>query len=57
MAPEYGATCGFFPIDKETIDYLNITGRDKKLIKIVETMQKNKRYGEMVVKKLITIKV
>jgi aconitate hydratase len=28
MAPEYGATCGFFPIDAETINYLNFTGRD-----------------------------
>ena len=27
MAPEYGATCGFFPIDSETLDYLRITGR------------------------------
>ena len=29
MAPEYGATCGFFPIDDETIDYSTITGRDR----------------------------
>ena len=43
MAPEYGATCGFFPIDKETLDYLNITGRDKKLIKIVETYAKKQK--------------
>ncbi len=43
MAPEYGATCGFFPIDKETIDYLNITGRDKKLIKIVENYAKKQK--------------
>jgi len=28
MAPEYGATCGFFPIDQRTIDYLTTTGRD-----------------------------
>ena len=28
MAPEYGATCGFFPIDERTIDYLKLTGRD-----------------------------
>jgi aconitate hydratase len=27
MAPEYGATMGYFPIDKKTIDYLNLTGR------------------------------
>ena len=28
MAPEYGATCGFFPIDQRTIEYLELTGRD-----------------------------
>ncbi len=36
MAPEYGATCGFFPIDKETIRYLNFTGRDAHRAKLVE---------------------
>ncbi|AQX20666.1 aconitate hydratase AcnA [Bartonella sp. WD16.2] len=36
MAPEYGATCGFFPIDKETIRYLNMTGRDESRIALVE---------------------
>ena len=30
MAPEYGATCGFFPIDDRTIEYLRLTGRDLK---------------------------
>ena len=40
MAPEYGATCGFFPIDGETIKYLNLTGRDKKLIDLVENYAK-----------------
>ena len=29
MAPEYGATCGFFPVDEETLDYLLLTGRSK----------------------------
>jgi aconitate hydratase len=33
MAPEYGATCGFFPIDNETIKYLNFTARDQNRIK------------------------
>ena len=28
MAPEYGATCGFFPVDRETLKYLKPTGRD-----------------------------
>ncbi len=36
MAPEYGATCGFFAIDKETLNYLRLTGRDESLIAIVE---------------------
>jgi aconitate hydratase len=36
MAPEYGATCGFFPIDKETIRYLNFTGRDPHRVKLVK---------------------
>ncbi|WP_340148860.1 aconitate hydratase AcnA [uncultured Sneathiella sp.] len=40
MAPEYGATCGFFPIDAETINYLNFTARDPKRVKLVETYAK-----------------
>ncbi len=36
MAPEYGATCGFFPIDQETINYLRLTGRDEQTIALVE---------------------
>ena len=36
MAPEYGATCGFFPIDQETLTYLALTGRDAARIKLVE---------------------
>ena len=40
MAPEYGATCGFFPIDKETIRYLNFTGRDAHRAKLVEEYAK-----------------
>jgi aconitate hydratase len=40
MAPEYGATCGFFPIDKETIRYLNFTGRDPHRVKLVEAYAK-----------------
>jgi aconitate hydratase len=37
MAPEYGATCGFFPVDKITLDYLHLSGRDESRIKLVET--------------------
>lgn len=40
MAPEYGATCGFFPIDKETIKYLELTGRDQHTINLVEAYAK-----------------
>jgi aconitate hydratase len=36
MAPEYGATCGFFPIDQRTIDYLELTGRDPNRIALVK---------------------
>lgn len=40
MAPEYGATCGFFPIDQETIRFLTLTGRDAERIKLVEAYAK-----------------
>ncbi len=40
MAPEYGATCGFFPIDGETIRYLTTTGRDQDRIALVEAYAK-----------------
>ncbi len=40
MAPEYGATCGFFPIDDETLRYLRATGRDEDRIALVETYAK-----------------
>jgi len=40
MAPEYGATCGFFPIDEETLKYLKFSGRDELTVKIVENYAK-----------------
>ncbi|MGL9762219.1 MAG: aconitate hydratase AcnA [Wolbachia sp.] len=40
MAPEYGATCGFFPIDQKTLDYLSLTGRPEELIKLVKVYAK-----------------
>ena len=40
MAPEYGATCGFFPIDEETLKYLKFSGRDDLTLKIVEEYAK-----------------
>ncbi|MCE9558698.1 MAG: aconitate hydratase AcnA [Armatimonadetes bacterium] len=36
MAPEYGATCGFFPVDKETLRYLRVSGREESLIQLTE---------------------
>ena len=40
MSPEYGATCGFFPVDAETIRYLTITARDPARVKLVEAYAK-----------------
>jgi aconitate hydratase len=40
MAPEYGATCGFFPIDGEVLNYLRFTGRDEHRVKVVEEYAK-----------------
>ena len=40
MAPEYGATCGFFPIDEETLKYLKFSGRNDETVKIVEEYAK-----------------
>jgi aconitate hydratase len=37
MSPEYGATCGFFPVDDETLKYLRLTGRDGERLALVET--------------------
>ena len=40
MAPEYGATCGFFPIDKMTLQYMHTTGKDPEQLKIIESYSK-----------------
>jgi aconitate hydratase len=40
MAPEYGATCGFFPVDQEALNYLTISGRDEARIALVEQYSK-----------------
>jgi aconitate hydratase len=40
MAPEYGATCGFFPVDGVTLDYMRLSGRDEHRIKVVEAYAK-----------------
>lgn len=42
MAPEYGATCGFFPVDEVTLDYLRLTGRSEEQVTLVKTyLEKN----------------
>ncbi|MEB0005604.1 aconitate hydratase AcnA [Pseudomonas sp. MH9.2] len=40
MAPEYGATCGFFPVDDVTLDYLRLSGRPTETVKLVEAYSK-----------------
>ena len=40
MAPEYGATCGIFPVDEETIRYLELSGRDAEQVQLVESYAK-----------------
>ena len=40
MAPEYGATCGFFPIDTKTIDYMKLSGRNAETVALVEAYAK-----------------
>jgi aconitate hydratase len=40
MAPEYGATCGYFPIDQETLNYLHLSGREQEQIDLVEQYAK-----------------
>ena len=40
MAPEYGATCGFFPIDDKTLDYMRLTGRPDETVALVEAYAK-----------------
>jgi aconitate hydratase len=43
MSPEYGATCGFFPVDERTIEYLRLTGRPDERVQLVETYCKENR--------------
>jgi len=44
MAPEYGATTGFFPVDGKTLDFLRLTGREESLVKTVESAAKTGGY-------------
>src|SRR5262249_51885046 len=43
MSPEYGATCGFFPVDEQTLEYLRLTGRPDGRIELVEAYCKANR--------------
>lgn len=45
MGPEYGATCGFFPVDAETLNYLNMSGRTKERIALVEAYSGHRACG------------
>jgi aconitate hydratase len=40
MAPEYGATTGYFPVDDTTLRFLRMTGRDEKVVKLIEAYLK-----------------
>ncbi|MXO65073.1 aconitate hydratase AcnA [Altericroceibacterium endophyticum] len=44
MAPEYGATCGFFGIDDKTLEYLRLTGRDEQQVQLVEAYAKKQGF-------------
>jgi aconitate hydratase len=44
MAPEYGATCGFFPIDAKTLEYLRFTGRSEDMVQLTEAYAKANRF-------------
>lgn len=45
MSPEYGSTVAIFPIDQETIKYLELTGRSREQLELVEKYAKLKDYG------------
>ena len=66
MAPEYGATCGFFPIDEKTIEYLRLTGREESHIDIIKAYAKQQdlwyeenncaKYTKIIILDISTIK-
>ena len=45
MAPEYGATCGFFPVDDESLEYMRLTGRMKSKLKLLKNIAKQMVYS------------
>lgn len=60
MAPEYGATCGFFPIDQETLNYLTFTGRTAERVHLVEAYAKEQglwhdRYHEPIYSEIVDL--
>ena len=56
MAPEYGATCGFFPVDDNTLSYMRLSGRNKEDIAGVEITVRLKAYGMIqVLQKRVTL--
>jgi aconitate hydratase len=58
MAPEYGATCGFFPIDDETLKYLKFSGRDEQTVNLVDIYAKEQGLwssGDVVFSDTITL--
>ena len=56
MAPEYGATCEFFSTDKETINYLKLSGKDDHQINIVNILNYS-IFGQKVIMSLILMKL
>ncbi len=55
MAPEYGATCGFFPVDQITLNYLRLTGRSEEQVTLVETyLRENEMLNEYQIEPLYT---
>jgi len=53
MAPEYGATIGFFPVDDETLKYMRLTGRDEKLVQTVEQYCKANKFWRNAAEKIV----
>jgi aconitate hydratase len=45
MAPEYGATCGFFPIDDVTLEYMRLSGRSEEQVALVRPIPKRRECG------------
>lgn len=54
MAPEYGATCGFFPVDEEALKYMRLTGRSEEQIDLVKTYLEENSMFFTVEKKILS---